>query len=97
MIFSNEKKYLFALNPLYRTLKYFAANTSVSTPQMILLKILEKNDIKLSNIVTIFKYIGFLDYTVLMIEDIWSRNLRNLNILREFFMAILSLCATAAP
>lgn len=97
MIFNNEKKYLFALNPLYRILKYLVANTSVSIPQIILLKILEKNDIKFYNTVTIFKYIGFLDYTVLIIEDIWSRNLRNLNILREFFIAILSLCETAAP
>ena len=55
MILSKEKKYLLALNPLYLILKYLAANTSVSIPQMILLKILEKNDIKLSNIVTIFK------------------------------------------
>ena len=67
------------------------------TPQIMLSKMLEKNAIMFSAIVTIFRYRGFFDSMFLRIEEIWSMNLRNLKILRVFFMVARSLKATLAP
>lgn len=55
MILHNEKKYLFALNPLYRARKYLFDNTSVSMPQIMLLKMLEKKAIMSYSTETIFR------------------------------------------
>lgn len=66
-------------------------------PQIRLSKKFERHDIRLYSTFSIFRKTGLFDYMFLMTDDIYSMNLRNLNILRAFFIAFLSLRAITAP
>lgn len=63
----------------------------------MLSKKLAMQAMRCSRMATTRMYIGFLELSCFKIEDIWSMNLRNLKILREFFMEERRLALRTAP